>query len=69
MNPLIPATNNPSEIPELYLSIAKMGVNLFQQVPCRDRCIRGHGVNSLNYLVFPKIIALLMYPLIGISMF
>ena len=28
------------------------------------------GVNSLNYLVFPKIIALLMYPfLIGISMF
>ncbi|HEX8015432.1 MAG TPA: ABC transporter permease [Flavobacterium sp.] len=28
------------------------------------------GVNSLNYLVFPKIIALLMYPfVIGISMF
>lgn len=28
------------------------------------------GVNSLNYLVFPKIIALLLYPfLIGISMF
>ncbi|OXA81337.1 MlaE family ABC transporter permease [Flavobacterium frigidimaris] len=28
------------------------------------------GVNSLNYLVFPKIVALLMYPfVIGISMF
>jgi phospholipid/cholesterol/gamma-HCH transport system permease protein len=28
------------------------------------------GVNSLNYLVFPKIIALLLYPfLIGLSMF
>ena len=28
------------------------------------------GVNSLNYLVFPKIIALLLYPfVIGISMF
>jgi phospholipid/cholesterol/gamma-HCH transport system permease protein len=28
------------------------------------------GVNSLNYLVFPKIIALLLYPfLIGIAMF
>ena len=28
------------------------------------------GVNSLNYLVFPKIVALLLYPfLIGISMF
>lgn len=28
------------------------------------------GVNSLNYLVFPKLIALLMYPfIIGISMF
>jgi phospholipid/cholesterol/gamma-HCH transport system permease protein len=28
------------------------------------------GVNSLNYLVFPKIIALLLYPfIIGISMF
>ena len=28
------------------------------------------GVNSLNYLIFPKIIALLLYPfVIGISMF
>jgi phospholipid/cholesterol/gamma-HCH transport system permease protein len=28
------------------------------------------GINSLNYLVFPKLIALLLYPfLIGISMF
>ena len=28
------------------------------------------GVNSLNYLVFPKIIALLLYPfVIGIAMF
>jgi phospholipid/cholesterol/gamma-HCH transport system permease protein len=28
------------------------------------------GVNSLNYLVFPKIIALMLYPfLVGISMF
>jgi len=28
------------------------------------------GVNSLNYLVFPKLIALLLYPfVIGISMF
>ena len=32
--------------------------------------LEGMGINSLNYLVFPKVIALLLYPfVIGLSMF
>jgi phospholipid/cholesterol/gamma-HCH transport system permease protein len=35
-----------------------------------NRCTRGHGSQFAEYLVFPKIIALLLYPfLIGIAMF